>query len=180
MHISPHYADCAGETCADDIRSVTAFAREHEDEFVEMVERQIRKSEEGALREAQAEYAKATTRTTEIDRVIKGLYEDKIRGVLSAERLAKMLAEFDAEQKTLSERSDKLKTEIDTETEKAESAGRFLTLVRKFTDMTELTHELAATFIQKIIVGKLERIDGKKHQKVRIVYNIIGELDKDK
>ena len=164
----------------DDIRSVTAFAKEHEPEFVVMVERQIQKSEESAFREAQTEYAKATVRITEIDRVINGMYEDKIRGLLPAERFAKMLSEFEAEQKTLNERATGLKIEIDSQKKKAESADRFLNLVRRFTDITELTHELAATFINRIIVGRLERIDGKKHQTVRIVYNIIGELEQTK
>ncbi|MEA4898658.1 MAG: recombinase family protein [Christensenellaceae bacterium] len=162
----------------DDIRSVTAFAKEHEPEFVVMVERQIQKSEESAFREAQTEYAKATARIAEIDRVISGMYEDKIRGLLPAERFAKMLSEFESEQKALNERAAKLKIEIDSQKKKAESADRFLNLVRRFTDITELTHELAATFINRIIVGRLERIDGKKHQTVRIVYNIIGELEK--
>jgi negative regulator of genetic competence, sporulation and motility len=105
------------------------------------------------------------------------MYEDKIRGLLPAERFAKMLSEFEAEQKTLNERAAKLKIEVDSQKTKAESANRFLSLVRRFTDITEITHELAATFINRIIVGPLERIDGKKHQTVRIVYNIIGELE---
>ena len=137
----------------DDIRSVTALAREHEAEFVAMVERQVRKSEETAVRDAQAEYAKATIRISEIDRVINGLYEDKIRGLLPIERFAAMLREYETEQKVLKERSAKLKSEIDTENEKTESAGKFIALVRRFTDITELTHELTATFINRIIVG---------------------------
>ena len=64
----------------NDIRCVTAFAKEHESEFVTMVERQMRKSEESTIREAQAEYAKVAARITEIDRVINSLYEDKTRG----------------------------------------------------------------------------------------------------
>ncbi len=95
-----------------------------------------------------------------------------------AERFAKMLSEFETEQKALNERSTKLKTEIDSQKKKAESADRFLALVRRFTDISELTHELSATFINRIVVGPLERIEGKKHQTVRIVYNIIGELEK--
>lgn len=164
----------------NDIRAITAFAKDHEAEFATMVERQVRKSEEGAIREAQAEYGKATTRVAEIDRIINGLYEDKVHGLLPADRFSKMLSEYDAEQKALSERSAMLKAEIDAETEKVENADRFLALVRKFTDITELTHELAATFIHRIFVGQLERVDGKKHQGVRIVYNIIGELEIEK
>ena len=101
----------------DDIRSVTAFAKEHEAEFVTLLERQIQKSEESAFREAQTKYAKATTRIAEIDRIINGMYEDKIRGLLPAERFAKMLSEFEAEQRDLNERSAKLKTELDSERE---------------------------------------------------------------
>ena len=71
-----------------------------------------------------------------------------------------------------------MRGEIEDQNEKAESTDRFLALVRRFTDITELTHELAATFINRIVVGPLERIEGKKHQTVRIVYNIIGELEK--
>lgn len=164
----------------DDIRSVTAFAKEHETEFVALVERQMQKAEESAFREAQGEYAKATARIVEIDRIISGMYEDKIRGLLPAERFAKMLSEFETEQKGLNERSAKLKTEIDAQSEKVESTGRFLALVRRFTDISELSHELAATFINRIVVGPLERIDGKKHQTVRIVYNIIDELEQTK
>jgi len=163
----------------DDIRSVTAFAKECEGEFVAMVERQVRKSEESAVREAQAEYAKGIHRITEIDRIINGLYEDKVRGLLPAERFASMLADYENEQKNLKEQGMKLKTEIDVETEKKESASRFIALVKKFTDISELTHELATTFISRILVGRLERIDGKKHQTVRIVYNIIGEFDEN-
>ena len=162
-----------------DLWDITSFAREHEAEFTEMAERQIRRAEETAFRDMQSEFNKASERVNEIDRVINGLYEDKVRGLLPADRFAKMLTEYEAEQKTLSARAAELQTTISAETEKADRACRFLALVRKYTDMKELTHEIAAAFIEKVIVGKLERIDGKKHQTVRIVYNIIGELEKE-
>ena len=160
----------------ENLRRVTAFAKEREAEFTALVESQMRKAEESALREAQAEYTRATARAAEIDRIINGMYEDKIRGLLPAERFAKMLAEYEAEQQTLRGRAAELKTTLDSESEKAQSVNRFLALVRRFTDMSELTGEIAATFIDRIIVGPLERVDGKKHQTVRILYNIVGQV----
>jgi len=160
----------------EDLRRVTAFAKERETEFAALVEGQMRKSEESALREARAEYDRATARAAEIDRVINGMYEDKIRGLLPGERFAKMLAEYEAEQQALRSRASELKETLDSESEKAQSVNRFLALVRRYTDMSALTGEIAATFIDRIIVGPLERVDGKKHQTVRILYNIVGEV----
>jgi len=160
----------------EDLRRVTAFAKEREAEFAALVESQMRKAEESALREAQAEYDRSRARADEIDRVINGMYEDKIRGLLPAERFAKMLAEYEAEQQTLRGRAAELKETLDSESEKAQSVNRFLALVRRFTDMSELTGEIAATFIDRVIVGPLERVDGKKHQTVRILYNIVGQV----
>jgi len=160
----------------EDIRRVTAFAKEREAEFTALVEGQMRKAEDNALREAQAEYTRATARANEIDRIINGLYEDKVRGLLPVERFAKMLAEFETEQQGLRSRAAELKLTLDNEDEKARSVNRFLALVRRYTDMSELTGEIAATFIDRIIVGPLERVDGKKHQFVRILYNIVGEV----
>jgi len=160
----------------EDIRRVTAFAKEREAEFAAQVEGQMRKAEESVVKEAQAEYDRAAARALEIERVINGMYEDKIRGLLPAERFAKMLAEYEAEQQTLRGRASELKATLDNENEKSQSVNRFLTLVRRYTDMSELTGEIAATFIDRIIVGPLERVDGKKHQTVRILYSIVGDV----
>jgi hypothetical protein len=60
----------------------------------------------------------------------------------------------------------------------ADNAHRFLKLVQRFTEPTELTGELAREFIEKIIIGEAEHIGAghrTKRQRVKIVYNYIGE-----
>ena len=53
---------------------------------------------------------------------------------------------------------------------------RFLALVRKYTDLQELSAELIREFVERIYVHQTERIDGRKVQRIRIVWNCIGEL----
>ena len=53
---------------------------------------------------------------------------------------------------------------------------RFLTLVRKYTDIRELTAEVIREFVERIYVHKAERIDGRRVQRIRIVWNCIGEF----
>jgi len=158
------------------LRKVTAFAKEHEDEFVKMVERKTKRSGEDALRKNERELAEGLNRLNEIDHIINRLYEDKVAGELSAERFAKMLAGFETEQAQLRSRCEQLRIVIAEDKDQTDSAERFIKMVRPFTDITGLTTELATTLIEKVIVGQAEKIDGQLRQKVRIVYNFIGDV----
>ena len=58
--------------------------------------------------------------------------------------------------------------------DKARDLQKFIQRARQVTRLTELTPEIAHEFIDKIVVSKPERIDGKRHQRVDIHYNTIG------
>ena len=56
------------------------------------------------------------------------------------------------------------------------NVDRFLALVRKYTDVRELNAEIIREFVEKIYVHQTERINGKKVQHIRIIWNCIGEF----
>ena len=88
-----------------------------------------------------------------------------------------MLSEnYENEQKTLEGRVADLRGMIASEQEANVNVDRFLGLERKYTDIRELTAEIIREFVEKIYVHKAERIDGKRVQRIRIVWNCIGEL----
>jgi hypothetical protein len=161
------------------LRKVTAFAKKREPEFVRMVERKTRRSGEDAVRKNEKELAEGQNRLKEIDRIINRLYEDKVSGDLSPERFAKMLARFETEQAELRSRCDELRAAVAAEKEKTDSAGQFIKLVRRFTEVEELTTEIAATLIEKVIVSQAKKVDGIQRQEVRIIYNFIGDVSQD-
>lgn len=107
---------------------------------------------------------------------IQRLYEDNIEGKISDERFAKMSANYEEEQHTLRNRVNELKRLIDSEKENSINVDRFLSLVRKYTDVKELTAEIIREFVEKIYVHQMERINGQKVQRIRIVWNCIGEF----
>lgn len=161
------------------LRKVTAFARAHEDDFVKMVERKTRRNGEDTLRKNEKELVGVQSRLGEIDRIISRLYEDKVVGELSAERFATMLAGFEGEQVGLRKRCEELRVLITEDKEKTDGADRFIRLVRQFTDITELTAEIAATLIEKVVVGQAGKVEGRKTQRVRIIYNFIGDVSEE-
>ncbi len=61
------------------------------------------------------------------------------------------------------------------EQESSVNVERFLDLVRKYTGIRELKSELIREFVEKSMVFRAERIDGRRVQRIRITWNCIGK-----
>lgn len=164
------------ELLLEGIRNITAYAKEHEDEFVEMVTKKKRAELNRSLRDGKRELEQAQARIQKLDEIIQHLYEDNLAGKISDERFAKMSTNYENEQKMLEGRVSELCDLISDEQETNINVERFLALVQKYTDIQELTAEVVREFVEKIYVHQVERIDGRKIQRVRIVWNCIGEF----
>jgi DNA invertase Pin-like site-specific DNA recombinase len=165
------------ELLLDGIRNITAFARDHEDEFVQMVTDKTRAEVNRSLRDDKRELEQAQVRAEKLDDIIQRLYEDNLDGKISDERFAKMTASYEDEQRTLEFQINKLKSTITTESERTANADAFLKLVRKYTDLQELNAEIIREFVEKIYVYKAEKTPtGRRTQKVKIIWNCIGEF----
>lgn len=162
---------------AEDLRKVLAFAKEREQEFIRIVTNNSVTELARELRLSQKEYDQSRTRITAIDKIIQKLYEDKVLGNISEERFHKMSADYEAEQKTLEVRATVLKKTLETAKEQSLNTDRFLALVRKYTEIPELDAEIIREFIDRIIVFKTEKVNGRKMQRIRISYNCIGEIN---
>ena len=49
-------------------------------------------------------------------------------------------------------------------------------LVKRYTEITELTPEVVREFIEKVIVHQAEKVNGKRRQAVEIIYNCVGVI----
>ena len=167
------------ELLIDSIRKITAFARDREDEFVEMISAKSKTATERSLRDSKRELDQTEKRILKLDSIIQRLYEDNIEGKISDERFQKMTDNYEAEQKGLESRIAELKAYISAEKDNAQNMAQFLRLVRKYTDIHELTAEIIREFVERIYVHNKEIVNGKRVQRIRIVWNYIGEFPLD-
>jgi hypothetical protein len=128
------------------------------------------------IRKNEKELAEAQVRLNDIDRIISRLYEDKVSGELSADRFAKMLGGFETEQETLRKRCEELRIAIAEDKTKSDNSKRFLSIVKQFIEIPELTVEIATTLIEKVLVYEAEEVDGMKKQRIRVIYNFIEDI----
>lgn len=159
------------------LQRVTAFARGHEDEFLQLITSNFEKELNKELRDCRKEFDQAKARISKLDTIIQRLYEDNVEGKISDERFMKMSTTYESEQKELNARVTALRYFIDHAKEKSLNAEHFLSLVRKYTDIKELDAEIIREFVEKIIVFKAEKIDGHRVQRIQIIYNCIGAVE---
>ena len=130
-----------------------------------------------ALRDATKEIETANARYKKLDSIIQNLYEDKIEGNLTDERFNKLSASYEQEQQSLEARIKELKDFIDKENKKYLNASYLINLVKKYTEINELTDEIIHEFVQKVVVHHKVKIDGVKTQQVDIYYNGVGHIE---
>ena len=158
------------------IQQVTAFAKEHEAEFVELVTKTNAKAAEREIKESKKEYEQAITRINKHDSFIQKLFEDNVEGKISNERFAKMSATYESEQNELQERVVILESIINEAKEKSANVDSFFELVKKYTDIKELDAEIIRTFIEKVYVYQNEKLWSRDTKKLKIVFNFIGNI----
>jgi DNA invertase Pin-like site-specific DNA recombinase len=165
------------------LKAVIEFAQTDKKKFAESVQRNVSRDSEKTNRQKISELTKADRRIAELDRIIKRIYEDNISGKLSDERFAKMLADYESEQKELVAKAAALRVEVNEIESRTANVQRFLKLVEQQGEITELTSELARLFIDRVLVHEAEIKEGTKRvrlgQRVQVFINCIGEFEPD-
>ncbi len=158
------------------IQDILAFARKDEDKFVTMVTQKSQAALNRSQRDGKRELEQAHQRIAKLDTIIQRLYEDNIEGKISDERFVKMSENYEAEQAQLKSRVSELEVQLRSEKDDAMNMNQFLGLVKKYTEVQELTAEIIREFVERIYVYKAEKVDGHRVQRIKVVWNYIGEL----
>ena len=176
---STHYVrvDFLEEVVLGEIRRLTKFASLYEDEFVKAVIGHSQQAEQTDRKLKEKELKTLLARDEELDGLFERIYEDNVSGKLSDDRFAKMSQRYEDEQKELSEKIKKLRSEIEKQSSRSMTTDMFIGLVRKYTRARKLTPRMLNELIEKIEVFNAEKIDGVWEQRLRIHYNCVGTIE---
>ena len=176
---STHYVrvDFLEQVVLGEIRRLTKYAGLYEDDFLKEVIGHSRQAEETERRLKEKELKSLLARDDELDGLFERIYEDNVSGKLSDDRFAKMSHRYEEEQKELSEKIKKLRSEIEKQSSRATSTDMFVSIVRKYTRARKLTPRMLNELVEKIEVYNAEKIDGEWVQRLRIHYNCVGEMN---
>lgn len=176
---STHYVrvDFLEQVVLGEIRRLTKFASQFEDEFVKAVIGHSQQAEATDRKLKEKELKALQARDEELDGLFERIYEDNVSGKLSDERFARMSRRYEEEQKELAEKIKALRAEIDKQNSQSMTTDMFISLVRKYTRARKLTPRMLNELIEKIEVFNAEKVDGVWEQRLRIHYNCVGAIE---
>lgn len=161
----------------NDISNIVQFATEFEDEFVKIVVDENYKRIQATQRKNLEALHKMLARDKELDTLCEKVFEEKILGNLSEERFLKLSQKYEDEQFELKAQIKNMKKIVAEEKKHELDADGFLKIVRKYSQIEELTLDILQEFIDKIVVHHKEEVFGETIQKVEIYYRMIGHIE---
>ena len=174
-----HYVrvDLLEQSVLGEIRRMTKFASNYEDEFIKMAAGNSQQSAENKRQFKQQELYKLTARDRDLDKLFGRMYEDNIAGKIDDARFARMSRQYSAEQADVSEKIKTLQAELAKNENKAVTADSFLKNVRKYTRAKKLSERMLNELIEKIEVHHAVRENGANRQTLTIHWNCIGVIE---
>ena len=122
------------------------------------------------MKKAKKSLARFEQRITELDKMYAKLYEDRALGKISDERFEQLSRNCDDEQAKLKADAVQLNALIDEREQKSGDISRFVSLVRRYEHITELTPEIMHELVEKIIVHEADKSGGYREQEVEIYF----------
>ena len=158
----------------DDLLRVTLAARQNRDKFIEI----CRANSTSATKKEQAakkrELTKAEKRLSDVKKLFVKIYEDNALGKLPDDDYALLSATYKNEQAQLEQTISDLTSELNHIQDDEQNTRRFLSIVDKYTDITELTYDLLRDFIDKIYIYENDKVN--KTRRIEIFYNFVGNI----
>ena len=159
--------------------SIQAIAREaihHREEFLDQLKEQKKRQEERMNTAGRDKINAANKRIKELDNLIRNVYESQTQGIIPARQAQKLLTQYDEEQLGLEEQVKQLEADVAAIAGKAVDPSRFMRLVQKYTDFSEITDAMLYEFIDRIIVHNSNGKRGlDRMQRIEIHFSFIGD-----
>jgi len=165
------------ELALDAIKSMSGFVKSNEAEFIRQVREASTVRQDETARAHKKRITKEKKRVSELNTLIRKIYEDNVSGKLTDKRFELLSGEYEREQTELEQSIQTLQVEIDSFNADSVRADKFIEIVKKYTDFSELTAPMINEFIEKIVVHEADKSSGEREQQVDIYLNFIGKFD---
>lgn len=165
------------ELVLENIKQVLSYIRSYEDLFIKQkleTSLEEQKKIDSINKKLLSQYEK---RIKDIDNLIQHIYEDNISGKITDERFTILSLNYEKEQKELKSKVKELANKLDTTKQQELDLSSFVSKVKQYTEISELTPEIINELIDKIYVYQSKKVNGKPTQQIDIYYNGIGIIN---
>lgn len=160
-----------------DIRSMAALVVEDEDSARKRFLSEKSQVNSRQTAEEQKRLRDAKYRLDELSKLIPSIYEDKVLGKIPEAVCVNLLEKYQAEQKVLTANVEKLEEQLSAVEKDEEDVEEFISRLKKYTDVQELTREMCLELIEYITVDEYA---ADRARDIHIYYKLLDKPLKNK
>ncbi len=157
------------------------ISQAHEKDDKELLQRLLKsgdKQREKETASTKKELTRTEKRLQELDNLFVKMYEDRAKEAITDRNFAMLSAKYQEEQTQLENKKCELQAKLDKSAQDTDGAEKWLSLVRKYTELTELNAPLLNELIDKIVVHEAVKDEnGSRTQEIEIFYRFVGKID---
>lgn len=157
------------------------ISQAHEKDNGELLQRLLKSGDKQRAKEnasAKKKLARTERRLQELDNLFAKMYEDRAKEAITDRNFAMLSTKYQEEQTQLENKKCELQAKLDKSAQDTNRAEKWLSLIRNYTELTELTAPLLNELIDKIVVHQAETDEnGSRTQEIEIFYRFVGKID---
>ena len=160
------------------IREAAEYITEYEPVFLYLYGKQHELHKANNFKAAKQELEKSKQRIVALDKLIQVAFEKNVLGTLRDDLYERMTANYEQEQRELMQSVAELEQRLASAEQDNVDLRAFLSIIRKCTDLQELTPELVNRLITKIeVFASTKDENGKKHVPIKVHFIGVGILE---
>ena len=169
--------DTVKQLILETVRYALKSVRMDEAAFIKNMRSASEVRDRGEVKKLKADLSKKEKRFADLDLLIKKVYEDNAMGRLPDRRYEMLSSDYEGEQQELEISMQEIREKLAQFEDDTDRTEEFLSLVRKYTDIQELTPAIVNEFVDRVLVHKIEETDGDRVQEIEIFLNYIGRVE---
>ncbi len=147
----------------------------NDEKAVKAIEKRLIETDQNREKALEKEQRKLGKRLSELDKLFSSLYEDRVMERITERNFEMMSGKYQEEQNEIETRLKEVTQTLTTSYEKSQGVRDFLSLIRNYQGLTELTAKTVNALIDKILIFEREKLeDGTIQQEIKIYYKFIG------
>ncbi|MDG3131608.1 recombinase family protein [Streptococcus suis] len=165
------------EIVLSDLNDKIQYVKEHKQEFLQLLISKTEKDSKKEFKATERRLSECQKRVSQLDIIIKKLYEDNILGKLSDERFMSLSKDYEQEQNLLKSEIQEKSSYLSEQKDRLMDINRFISIIDQYTTLTELNSSIVNELIERIEIHQPDKSSGKRVQQIDIFYTFVGKFN---
>ena len=112
----------------------------------------------------------------DLERLMQNLYEDKCAGSIPQTVFQTLMQKYEAERAEKAEAVPELERKVRAHLENQVDTDRWLEIIRRYTEISELDETILFELVDRIEVGDTQKVNGQRICEVKVYYRYVGNV----